>query len=365
MPDPVLPDYRGASTAGIVPALLGKTDRDWLPSPVHDASTVVVLVIDGLGHGAVTDRPEVLVNLAGMEGGATTTVIPATTSAALTSIATGLAPIRHGVTGYRMRVDDAVLNVLRWTREPKGVAPEPESVQRHAPFCGSPVPVVTKSEFERSGFTRAHLRGVPFHGWRTPSMLVEHCRRLALARHPIVYAYYPGVDEVAHEFGLHDGYYEQELRYADELVGRLLAALPEHAALLVTADHGQVHLEPEAWIEITDIAALVATQAGDARFRHLYARPGAARELAAEAERRYGDRAWVMTRRAILDAEWLGAPGAEGSAAGRIGDVVLAPFAAVGFVDPALPRERELRSAHGAPTPDEMLVPLLSARGLA
>jgi hypothetical protein len=35
----------------------------------------------------------------------------------------------------------------------------------------------------------------------------------------------------------------------------------------------------------------------------------------------------------------------------------------VGFVDPALHRERELRSAHGAPTPDEMWVPLRAARG--
>ena len=47
-----------------------------------------------------------------MEGGAITTVAPSTTATALTSIATGLAPAQHGIVGYRMLVDDDVLNVL-------------------------------------------------------------------------------------------------------------------------------------------------------------------------------------------------------------------------------------------------------------
>ena len=37
--------------------------------------------------------------------------------------------------------------------------------------------VVTKSEFRRTGFTEAHLRGSVFTGWSTVSVLVEHCLR--------------------------------------------------------------------------------------------------------------------------------------------------------------------------------------------
>jgi hypothetical protein len=50
---------------------------------------------------------------------------------------------------------------------------------------------------------------------------------------------------------------------------------------------------------------------------------------------------------------------------GRIGDVVLAAREPVAFVDPALPRERMLLSAHGSLTADEMFVPLRAARGRA
>src|SRR6185295_10388515 len=107
-----------------------------------------------------------------------------------------------------------------------------------------------------------HLGDGPFCGWRTPAVLVEHCRRLVADGAPFVYAYFPGVDEVAHEFGLHDGYYEAALSEADGIVAALLAALPNDVALLVTADHGQVHLEPEAWVDTADLSSLILVQAG-------------------------------------------------------------------------------------------------------
>lgn len=362
-PEPFIPDYR-RSVAAILPALFGYTDASWLPDAVRGADSVVLVVIDGLGWRAFDDAPGALPNLASLDGGPISTVIPATTSAALTSITTGCTPAEHGITGFRVALDDTVLNVLRWQSETRGVrAPDPAALQPNEPFFGHRVPVVAKSEHQGSGFSAAHLRGGTFTGWRSPSTLVEHCRRAALDGAPFVYAYYPGVDEVAHEFGLHDGAYEAELTFADDLVGRLRRALPPGAALIVTADHGQVDLEPEAWIELPgDVAVLVARQAGDARFRHLYARPGAAADLAVACSESFGAVAWTPTRRELLDQAWLGESATRATPA-RLGDVVLVPHQPVGFVDPALPRERNLRSAHGAATAAEMLVPLLAGRG--
>lgn len=363
--EPVVPDYRGACVSGIVPALAAGADVPWIPEPAREARQVVLLVIDGLGWDVLRDSPARVPTLAAMSGGPVTTVLPATTAAGLTSITTARPPSEHGLTGYRILLDDVVLNALRWTTEPRGTPPDPRLVQRHAPFAGRSVPVVTKGEFARTGFTQAHLRDQPFRGWRTVSTLVEQCRQAVAEGVPLVYAYYPGVDEVAHEFGLHNGFYERELAAADALVAELLSVLPEEAALLVSADHGNVHLEPDAWIETAPLRSLVAHQAGDARFRHLYARKGAQRELAEEAQARWSSVAWVRTRRAVMEEGWLGPEPPLGRLAGRIGDVVLAPFAPVGFIDPALPGERGLRSAHGAPTSTEVHVPLVAARGRA
>lgn len=361
--DPVRPQLDGASVAGLVPALVGDQPAAWIPDVVTDAESVVLLVLDGLGHDALRRHPDRLSTLAAMEGGPITTVVPSTTSSALTSIATGLAPAQHGIVGFRMLVEGSVLNVLGWHTD-GAHAPDPFDVQRHTAFLGREVPVVTKSEFRNSGFSQAHLRGARFIGWRTTAALVEHCRRLVASGERFVYAYYPGVDTIAHEFGLHNEFYERELGAADRLVGDLLDALPSSCALLVTSDHGQIHLDADDWVELPELAPLVAAMAGDGRFRYLHARPGAARELLEAAREVVGERAWVRSRKELLAEGWLGA-GATGTVPGRLGDVVLAAADPVAFVDPALPFERKLRSAHGSLTPDEMYVPLVAGRGAA
>jgi hypothetical protein len=359
--EPVAPAPDGASVASLVPAFVGGVAAPWLPEVVRGADAVVLLVLDGLGWSALREHARAMPVMSSMEGGPLTTVVPSTTSTALTSITTGLAPAQHGLLGFRMVVRGKVMNVLRWQVD-GARPPDPFDVQRHTAFLGREVPVVTRSEFRGGGFTQAHLRGARFVGWHTTATLVEHCRRLVGAGERFVYAYYPGVDTVAHEFGLHGPYYARELAAADLLVTQLLDALPRRCALVVTADHGQVHLEPESWLSLDPLAALVDTMAGDGRFRSLYARRGAARDLADAARDAFGAHAWVRTRGEVLEEGWIGT-GATGTVPGRIGDVVLAARTDVAFVDPALPYETALRSGHGSLTPDEMVVPLVAARG--
>ena len=162
---------------------------------------------------------------------AITTVLPATTASALTSISTGLAPAQHGILGYRMLVGRDVLNVLRWSVPGGGRTPDPFDVQRHTAFLGRPVPVVTKSEFRNTGFTQAHLRGGRFVGWHTTSALIENCLNEIEAGERLVYAYYPGVDSIAHEFGLRARVWRRELAAADAIVSALLErAIARHRA---------------------------------------------------------------------------------------------------------------------------------------
>jgi hypothetical protein len=357
----VLAEYGGTGLTGIAPSLVGAAPNDWLPEPVRDARSVVLLLLDGLGWNAID--PELTPVLSGLVGGSITTVAPSTTAAALTSLTTGLPPSRHGIVGFRMRVNGGVLNTLAWkstARRP----PDVFDVQRHAAFLGREVPVVTKSEFRRTQFTEAQLRGTRFVGWGAVSTLVEHCHRLVAEGERLVYAYYPGVDTVAHEFGLADRYYRAELRAADALVGAILDVLPESAALLVTSDHGQVDVPSDGWLSVDDLEPMIEAQAGDARFRYLHAKPGAAADLADAAKAAFGRQAWVLTREELFASGWLG-PRPEGPIGNRVGDVVLAARDLVAFVDPALPGESGLRSMHGSVTTAEMQVPLVAGRGRA
>jgi hypothetical protein len=335
-----------------------------VPEPARRARQVVLLVLDGLGWDQLGRRAHLAPMLTSMAGGAITSVAPTTTATALTSITTGLPPAEHGVVGYRVRVgSNEVLNVLRW-RTAAGDAREsvpPDKFQPHAAFGATGAPVVTRAEFASTGFTLAHLVGTRLHGWKVPSALPVEVRRLLGQGEPFVYAYYDGIDKVAHERGFGE-HYDAELAATDRLVADVAGVLPPGAALVVTSDHGQVHVG-DATIELdADVMADVELLSGEGRFRWLHARPGAARRLAERARERYADVAWVRTREELVEEGWLGgrpAPEVER----RLGDVALVAFEPVAFFDPADTGEAKLVCRHGSLTADETLVPLVACAG--
>ena len=115
---------------------------------------------------------------------------------------------------------------------------DPARTQPFRPFLGESVPVVSRADLEGTAFTAAHLRGSRPHGWRTMSGLPVTVSHLVASGEPFVYAYYDGIDKVAHASGFGD-HYDAEVAAADRLVADLLDRLPVGAALVVTADHGQ------------------------------------------------------------------------------------------------------------------------------
>jgi len=214
-PVPVIPDYSGANLTGIIPGcLLGTSGRrpNWFPQPLQDAERIVLLVIDGLGYEQLQRHAHIAPNLMSLVGGSITTIAPSTTASALTSLVTGASPAEHGIVGYRMDMGDSIMNSLRWwsdTRDLRKVHP-PASVQPIPPFVGMTIPVVSRAELEGSAFTEAHLRGSRPCGWRAASSIVAQCASLISSGEKFVYAYYDGVDKIAHERGF-GAYYDAEI----------------------------------------------------------------------------------------------------------------------------------------------------------
>jgi hypothetical protein len=364
VPGPLLPDYEGGCTSNVMSVLVEDPDDPpaWFPTGVAGADQIVLLVLDGLGWEQMQDRLRLLRGLTAMEGVPITTVAPTTTATALTSISTGLTPGEHGVIGYRMSVEDDVLNVLRWSTS-KGDAREvipPESIQHNVAFGGQRPPVVVRAEFRDSGFSRAHLGGCRHVPYRMPSTLVAEILNQLRSGEPFVYAYYDGVDKVAHEYGL-DEFYDSELVFIDRMVEYLLQSLPPGVALVITADHGHVDVGDNVFPPAPEVLAQVARQSGEARFRWLHAHPGATADLLSAATEHHGDVAWVVSREQTLDESWFG-PKVLPAALARLGDVALAAREPIAFEDPDDSGPFVLQGRHGSMTPAEVLVPLLVAR---
>ena len=366
-PVPVIPDYSGANLTGIIPGcLLGTSGRrpNWFPQPLQEAERIVLLVIDGLGYEQLQRHAHIAPNLMSLVGGSITTIAPSTTASALTSLVTGASPAEHGIVGYRMDMGDSIMNSLRWwsdTRDLRKVHP-PASVQPIPPFVGMTIPVVSRAELEGSAFTEAHLRGSRPCGWRAASSIVAQCASLISSGEKFVYAYYDGVDKIAHERGF-GAYYDAEIAATDWLVGALLNTLPSGTTLAITADHGQVQVDDNVVHLSDDIKATLHHQSGEGRFRWLHAKRGQESDLLQIATDLYSDIAWIASRDQVVEEAWLG-PARGGRIADqvkrRLGDVALVPFTATTFDDPLDSGPFSLVCRHGSLTADEMFVPFLA-----
>ena len=122
------------------------------------------------------------------------------------------------------------MNVLAWRLGP--ATPASGSRPRaSSPSRPSPAPRARRSRWSRAPTTPPPASPPPTSATRrctacyTPSALVPEVRRLLADGEPFVYAYYDGVDRVAHARGLGE-HYDAELRAADRIVADLLEALP-------------------------------------------------------------------------------------------------------------------------------------------
>ncbi|PIE34015.1 MAG: hypothetical protein CSA55_01730 [Ilumatobacter coccineus] len=349
----------------IVPTLLGPQSwasglPSWMPELVADARQIVLLVLDGLGWDQLRDHESCAPTLSSMVGGPITTVAPTTTATALCSIATGLAPGEHGLVGYRIMLGGEVLNVLRWAVDGDDRRRHhlPEDIQRYPAFLGETVPVISPIELVNTSFSAAHQRGGFPVGWRASSSMPIEVRQQLADGQRFVYAYYGGIDRIAHERGFGE-FYDAELKFADRLVADVLEILPPGAVLLVTADHGQVSVGSNIVYPPSSVLDLVADQSGEGRFRWLHARRGAGDDLLVAAEEAFGRQAWVVSRHQLVDEGWFG-PTMSRPVMSRLGDVAVIATEPVSFHDPDDSGPFELVCRHGSMTSAEVYVPLLA-----
>ena len=354
--DELLPSVGGAL------GVPGFTDVLGLP----EAPRFVVMVVDGLGTSLLRDNAAsapFLSSLSGIDD--VVCGVPSTTATSLTSLGTGLRAGEHGLVGYTCRVPATGerLNSLTWDQP---VLPEEwqphRTVLELLQAAGVAASSVNDAKFAASGLTLCSQRGVPFHGvkstWERLDVVVEV---IESAPRGVIYAYESRLDHTGHAKGSTSQDWRDALAAVDTDMAEMRAALPSDTVLLVTADHGMVDLPHTDRFDLDAHPTLredVVMVAGEARFRHLYTRSGAADDVAARWRRLVGDRAIVSTQADL--GEWFGPIAPE--VRGRIGDVVVASlgeFAVFSSEDFAI--EMKMFGFHGSVTEDELRIPLLVA----
>jgi hypothetical protein len=356
---------RGENFTGAVQSL----DR-WCRGEQRDfpnANHLVFLLIDGLGDRLL---PKLGPDSFLKRNQRTTlkAVYPSTTSVALTTLATGLAPAVHGSPGWWAYLPQEKRSITplpfqdRFTRAPLDL--DYRVVWPKEPWMlNSKVDALAihPEEFWNSTFSQ-YLRG--FHPG-APYREVEECGALvqehqAKKDQSFTLIYWPEFDAACHQYGC----YAQETKAVFERLDQAVEDLVKHVApgstLAITADHGLLDIEPENKLILesdSDIArCLVVPPTGEPRNPIFHVLPGRKEEFVKLFGEKYEGLFSLRCQRELVSL--LGGE-LSSTARERFGDFVGVATAPVvlHYRTAGARRKPTFVGYHGGLTPDEMLIP--------
>ena len=372
MVQPVEPSYAEANLAHVIPSAaagLGVPGFWDLLGIGEGYRHIVILLIDGLGLHALQAQLDSAPFLASCSIRSVQAAVPTTTPTGLATLGTGLPPGGHGLVGASFLVEGhrGLLHPLNWQDSPAPIAiqPQPTLFERLV-ARGLTVTTVAPRAYEDSGLTRAALRGGLYRGADSVGeRLAETMRSIEDSQRALTYVYWPDLDRTGHGHGVDSDHWRYELQHVDYLAERIQSMLGPDDLLLVTADHGMVDCGEDDRIDIDGISLLrhqVRLIGGEPRCRYIYTRPGHAEEVAENWRSEVGDHAWVLTRSEAVSRGFFG--DLDPHMGSRIGDVIAWAkdrwSLSSAMVDDRVSR---LRGQHGSLTPDEVEIPLITARG--
>lgn len=385
---PVKPDYDGGSIVNLMASVAAgfgakpgyAVARALGPDEISAARNVVLLVIDGLGHSFLK-RAASGTALRSHLRAAMTSVFPSTTAAGIGTFMTGLAPQQHGLTGWHVyfRELGAILAVLPFRPRHGGASLTATGITPQTLFGNAPLfdrlqaasAVISPAAIADSDFNVAHAGGARRMGYRSiEEMFAATCDLVrAGGERRYVYAYYSEIDSLAHAYGIGSSEVAAEVRRLDAAFAAFLGAIAGSDTLvIVTADHGFVDTRPETMIELDDHSdlaqMLMLPLCGEPRIAYCYVRPGAGAAFESYVERRLSHCAELAPSGELVAQGWFGPGAPHPRLADRVGHYALLMKESYAIRD-RVPGDRRhpLIGVHGGTSAEEMLVPLIVARG--
>ncbi len=321
-------------------------------SSIPDGRSYVLVLFDGLGVAQLAH--ESARSLRESHRRTLRAPFPTTTSVALATVATGLAPGQHGLISHLCWLEEAgrVVNTLKWvdlSGQPVhydygSFLARPNLWERLRQAGIEPITVQPES-FAGSPLSRVLYRGARFERTWDDHDLAEATVQLAAEPNRLIFTYFWPVDFAGHVHGLASAEFAEAIRLAANLWEEIVSRMPPDVTVLGTADHGLIDYSDEDKVLIRHEPFNSLRYAGDPRGVHAWGEPdlldALARQVGAEltdALTQFGAEPGLETRARSGDALLMAPPGK-----------VLLPS---GF-------DKRLQAYHGGLAQDEVEIPLL------
>jgi hypothetical protein len=381
----VTPDYTGGGILNLMSSLViaqGGSATEYSAcslledSHLDQARQVLLVVVDGLGWNYL-NRVGAGGHLHSLCVGSLSSVVPPTTAAAIPLFFTAAPPARHGFTGWftwlrELGCVSAVLPyVTRHGHLPLGdCAPGPLELSQCEPVTNRlPVAchVVSPRNIAHSVFNRGFSGDAEIHAYDDMTGFLGSVRDTLKSGkgRKYVYAYWPGLDNIAHVHGIGSPNAWQHLEQFDHSFGSLLRELRgTDTAVVVTADHGFVDVPKERVVHMDDHPELADCLSlplcGEPRIAYCYVKPGRSECFESYVSSELAEQMSLCVSQNLIDEGFFGPGPRHPQLAHRVGDYTLLLKESYMIKD-QLPGEHDLEliGMHGGLSTDELHVPLV------
>jgi predicted AlkP superfamily pyrophosphatase or phosphodiesterase len=349
---------------------------------------LVLLIADGMGLLNIKENMGKLPFLAQLNAGgslaAGTSVFPSTTAASVTSLFTASDPCSHGLLEWYLYLDEAemVIETLPFVAHDPAEAARFRSLDLDIRLLFEGTPYMEKLAAQRvactavmplsitgSAFSSAVLPPARIIGYETLDDVLPMLSDGGEGRRLTV-VYYPGVDTEGHVHGPSSDSYVNEMKRVDSFLRAFGESRTGETSLILTADHGQTEIDPDAVLYLDELDwfddMLAADRSGRAippygSPRDVIIRCRNPGRMKGRLDAELRDIAAVAESHRLAAEGYFGRGGRAKSLSSRIGDLWLLPNPGAAVWYRHFDGERvTLRGMHGGLTAREMLIPIAS-----
>ena len=378
----IKPNYKNGSIVNLVNSIIKNFDGKnsypelkLLPAArLKKYRNIILLVIDGLGYLQLKNHFAIS-ELLKHNLGKITSVYPSTTSSAITTFTTGVAPAQHGIIGWYMYLRElaTVSTILPFRPRHGGMLFSDLNIKYsqilNQPSVFEKIKVKSYSFLPEiicdTDYNTVTLKNSQTISYQQPPELFANLSKIIKKNgRQYLYAYWGDYDYLSHGHGLASQPAKKALNaFLKELL-KFTSNLPRDTLLIATADHGHIDTTGQHAIFVQDHPVieecLTLPVCGDTRNSVCYLRPDKVSPFKKYIRQNLSEAFTIKKSPQLLEQNFFGLGKPHPQLNQRIGDYILLHKSNYVLNDLLLTNQRghEIGN-HGGTSPEEMYVPLI------
>lgn len=332
---------------------------------------IFLLIFDGMGYKNLEKLPESTDFLRKNALFSMESVFPPTTTAAMTSYYTGLAPIEHGWLGWSLYFKECANHIDLFTNRCSYTG-QPYNQERIAYEILSYTSIyekLKKADPELSVYTikpsDIYFPCGPNVHMGVDSLQEMRDKIIEISKEDkktFTAAYWPEPDMTMHEFGPTDQRVSIQLKGINDWIENLAGSLSE-TLLIVSADHGQTEIKEEIMINEHPelMACLFMPPSLEGRATTFRVKPEAHERFRSYFNHHFKDKFMLYSKKEVIDNKLFGHFGPHPKPDDFLGDYLACALDDAIFLYKALggSEPHHFKGHHAGLTDEEMLIPLI------